>query len=95
MKTIENLQKALDSMPNEFSSYEFCEKAREFGITDYEIEQKVCSNFLREKTDRQSVRRWKKKGTFNYSPDQLTTAIQFLKKQGYKIFKEELQLKEL
>lgn len=79
-------------------------------MTDLEIEQKVCSKFLKSKADKTNVRSWKKKPGIRTHEEflnkiksnvdaQLQTKIEasisFLKENGYKIMKQTLTFEEI
>jgi len=90
---MEELYATLDLMPNEFSSSEFCKKARVFGITTKQVRKAVCSKFLKENAIHIEKR------TYTKNKDQDKThvekCIEYLKSKGYKVLKPVTEYKEL
>ena len=88
---MEELFKALDEMPNKFSSSEFCSKAREFGITTRQIQDAVCSKFLKQNAIHVEKRTYIKIESETY----LERCIDYIKSEGYKVLKPVTEYKEL
>ena len=90
---MEELFKALDEMPNVFSSSEFCKKARLLGITTNQVRKAVCSKFLKEN----AIHIEKRTYTKNKDNDKtyIEKCINYLKSKDYKVFKPVTEYKEL
>ena len=88
---MEELFKALDEMPDKCSSSEFCSKAREFGITTRQIQDAVCSEFLKQNAIHLEKRTYTKTKDKTY----LEKCIDYIKSEGYKVFKPVTEYKEL
>lgn len=88
---MEELFKALDEMPNKFSSTEFCKKAREFGITTRQVQDAVCSKFLKQN----AIHVEKRTYTKIKDKSHLEKCIDYLKSKGYKVLKPVTEYKEL
>lgn len=84
----QNLTRAFDKMPNEFSSNKFITIAKKYGISDYEVINGHIVRFLKERCNRRGKRTWIKKSTSISIESFLNehSCINFLKSTGkYKI----------
>lgn len=88
---MEELFKALDEMPNVFSSSEFCKKARLLGITTRQIQDALCSEFLKKNAIHVEKRTYTKIEGETY----LERCINYIKSEGYKVLKPVTEYKEL
>ena len=98
---MESLQRALNDMPNQFSSNEFSKNAKKYGLTQREVLDGVCARFLHRNAVQLSTKRmWRKKNTSNLfamdnADDQVQYAISLLKSKGYKVLKPVTEYQEL
>jgi hypothetical protein len=95
----EILTKALDKMPQQFSSNEFSERAIKLGYPRQMIARGRMGLFLHKNCvqSAESKRMWEKKKdeqTLNFNVD-LETAIGLLKMKGYKIMKPKTDWEEI
>lgn len=95
----EILQKALDKMPQQFSSNEFSDKAIRLGYPKEMISRGRLGLFLHKNCIQspESRRMWMKKKddqTLHFNVD-LETAIGLLKMKGYKIMKPKTDWEEI
>ena len=95
---MEILQKALNEMPDKFTSNQFIKVALKYGISEKLIRYNGIPKFLRKHVKKTGLRLWEKKQVTQrnilHSPfmtiDQIwseESSIQFLKSKGYKIMK--------
>lgn len=88
MNTKEILERALEIMPNEFTSNQFARTARELGIPQRLIDNGIVGNFLSAHVYRVSpdARSWYKDSQ-KVLTGNIESAIALLKQNGYKVFK--------
>ena len=89
MKNKEILEKTLNQMDIVFSSNEFSEKAKKNGINQFQINNGIIADFLHKNAIQGDTKRmWEKINFNNYQKsDEIMTAINLLKSNGYKILK--------
>jgi|GEM_PF-3215724 len=86
--------KTLDKMKNDFSSNEFSRIAKRFGLSKRAIANGAIANFLKiNAIPGDSIRLWTKKHSdHNYfkvdKSDEILSAINLLKDNGYKVLKQ-------
>ena len=95
------LQRALNEMPNVFSSNEFGTHTKRYGVTKKQINAGVLAKFLhRNAVQLSSKRMWRKKNPDNLfsmdnADDQVQDAIKLLKSLGYRVLKPVTEYQEL
>lgn len=87
MKT--QLDKSLDKMPMRFSSNMFSNECRANGISERDIRDGICANYLKNNCNRGDGKRtWYKKNNQISKEITINRAIELLKSEGYKIYKQ-------
>ena len=90
---MESLQKALNDMPNYFSSNQFSRKAKRYGLTTRQVQDGVCAQFLHQNCIQMDTKRtWSKSQT---TDNDISKAISLLKSKGYKVLKPVTEYQEL
>ena len=98
-----NFQKALDKMPERFTSHAYLRELRDMGVPEKVIEDDEHVRFLKKNCLQESVKRWNKNPPVEKNgqiilpfPDIKVTNLEeklikeyidFLKERGYRIFK--------
>ena len=105
MKNQQVYQQALESMPNNFSSINFCRELRELGMSETIIQRDEYQFFLHQFCNKLSKKMYSKKiapitqlqlhGIDTDFPDFVKAAIDWFKQNGYKIMKPVTEFKEL
>ena len=93
---MESLQKALNDMPNYFSSNQFSRKAKRYGLTLRQVQSGVCAQFLHQNCIQMDTKRtWSKKQEHSEISRNVEYAINLLKSKGYKVLKPVTEYQEL
>ena len=93
----ETMQRALNKMPEKFSSNEFASLIRQYGMTDRQIKNKVANKFLLQNCIQINRKSWAKKDNDSLFANrhQEEQAVLLLKSLGYKILKPVTEYQEL
>jgi len=94
---MKELKRALNEMPEKFSSNEFAGLARRYGITGKQIKNKVANKFLLQNCIQINQKSWAKKNTNSLfeNKHQEEEAVLLLKSLGYKVYKPVTEYQEL